>query len=164
MNFARLQAVYKSFGMEKIQVKVGQLLEIHETIGEGDNKRTRKFKCLVYGVNNPSHPNGTFLVRGVTSWIVVEKIYPLCFEKFAKVILLDEFKVRRAKLYFLRDKVGKDARLKSIITSDRRNTDLLTLKIVHTDANNEVAPELIDVVEEVTSQVSSEEAPSETNN
>ena len=67
MNFARLQAVYKSFGMEKIQVKVGQLLEIHETIGEGDNKRTRKFKCLVYAVNNPSHPNGTFLVRGVTS-------------------------------------------------------------------------------------------------
>jgi hypothetical protein len=57
MNFSRLQAVYNSFGMKKIQVKVGQLLEIHETIGEGDNKRNWKFRCLVYAVKNPSHPN-----------------------------------------------------------------------------------------------------------
>jgi large subunit ribosomal protein L19 len=129
MNFSRLQAVYNSFGMKTIQVKTGQLLEIHETIGEGDNKRNWKFKCLVYGVKNASHPNGTFLVRGVTSGVIIEKIYPLCFEKFSKIILLDEFKVRRSKIYFLRDKVGKGARLKSIITSERRNMDLLTLQI-----------------------------------
>jgi large subunit ribosomal protein L19 len=115
--------------MKTIQVKTGQLLEIHETIGEGDNKRNWKFKCLVYGVKNASHPNGTFLVRGVTSGVVIEKIYPLCFEKFSKIVLLDEFKVRRSKIYFLRDKVGKGARLKSIITSERRNMDLLTLQI-----------------------------------
>ncbi len=107
MNFSRLQAVYNSFGMKTIQVKTGQLLEIHETIGEGDNKRNWKFKCLVYGVKNASHPNGTFLVRGVTSGVVIEKIYPLCFEKFSKIVLLDEFKVRKSKIYFLRDKVGK---------------------------------------------------------
>ncbi len=130
MNFSRLQAVYNSFGMKKIQVKVGQLLEIHETIGEGDNKRNWKFRCLVYSVKNPSHPNGTFLVRGVSSGVVIEKIYPLCFDKFAKIILLDEFKVRRSKLYFLRTKVGKGARLKSLMTSDRRNMDLLTLQVV----------------------------------
>jgi len=129
MNFSRLQAVYNSFGMKTIQVKTGQLLEIHETIGEGDNKRNWKFKCLVYGVKNASHPNGTFLVRGVTSGVVIEKIYPLCFEKFSKIVLLDEFKVRKSKIYFLRDKVGKGARLKSIITSERRNMDLLTLQI-----------------------------------
>jgi large subunit ribosomal protein L19 len=115
--------------MKTIQVKTGQLLEIHETIGEGDNKRNWKFKCLVYGVKNASHPNGTFLVRGVTSGVVIEKIYPLCFEKFSKIVLLDEFKVRKSKIYFLRDKVGKGARLKSIITSERRNMDLLTLQI-----------------------------------
>ena len=115
--------------MKTIQVKTGQLLEIHETIGAGDNKRNWKFKCLVYGVKNASHPNGTFLVRGVTSGVVIEKIYPLCFEKFSKIVLLDEFKVRKSKIYFLRDKVGKGARLKSIITSERRNMDLLTLQI-----------------------------------
>lgn len=144
MNFSRLQAVYNSFGMKTIQVKTGQLLEIHETIGEGDNKRNWKFKCLVYGVKNASHPNGTFLVRGVSSGVVIEKIYPLCFEKFSKIVLLDEFKVRKSKIYFLRDKVGKSARLKSIITSDRRNMDLLTLQIVPTVEEVEVPAVLID--------------------
>jgi ribosomal protein L19 len=91
--------------MKILQVKTGQLLEIHETIGEGDNKRNWKFKCMVYGVKNPSHPNGTFLVRGVSSGLVIEKIYPLCFEKFSKIILLDEFKVRKSKIYAMREKV-----------------------------------------------------------
>ena len=130
MNFSRLQAVYQSFGMKVLQIKSGQLLEIHETIGEWDNKRNWKFKCLVLSTKNTSHPNGTFLVRGVSSWVVIEKIYPFCFDKFTKIVLLDEFKTRRAKLYYLRDKVGKWAKLKSIISSDRRNMDLLTLQIV----------------------------------
>lgn len=151
MNFSRLQAVYQSFGMKLLQVKVGQLLEIHETIGEGDNKRNWKFKCLVYAVNNPQHPNGTFLVRGITSGVVIEKIYPLCFEKFAKIVLLDEFKVRRSKLYYLRTKVGKGARMKSIITPERRNMDLLTLQIVPAELSAEVPAELLDAtVESVT--------------
>lgn len=137
--------------MKKIQVKVGQLLEIHETIGEGDNKRNWKFRCLVYSVNNPSHPNGTFLVRGVSSGVVIEKIYPLCFEKFSKIVLLDEFKVRRSKLYFLRNKVGKGARLKSLISSDRRNMDLLSLQIVPVVEEVSVPAELVDEsVESVT--------------
>lgn len=151
MNFSRLQAVYHSFGMKKVQIKVGQLLEIHETIGEGDNKRNWKFRCLVYSLKNPSHPNGTFLVRGISSGIVIEKIYPLCFDKFSKIILLDEFKVRRSKLYFLRNKVGKGARLKSLISSDRRNMDLLTLQIVPVVEEVTVPVELVDEsVESVT--------------
>jgi large subunit ribosomal protein L19 len=75
---------------------------------------------------------------------VIEKIYPLCFDKFAKIILLDEFKVRKSKIYFLRDKVGKSARLKSIITSDRRNMDLLTLQIMPTIEETTVPAVLID--------------------
>jgi ribosomal protein L19 len=39
--------------------------------------------------------------------MVIEKIYPLSFEKFDKVLLLDEYKVRRSRLYYIRDKVGK---------------------------------------------------------
>ena len=99
---------------------------------------------MVLSVKNIGHPNGTFLVRGVASGIVIEKIYPLCFDKFTKIVLLDEFKLRRAKLYFLRDKVGKAAKLKSIISSDRRNMDLLTLQIVLAEGNSTVEPEMID--------------------
>jgi hypothetical protein len=49
----------------------------------------------------------------------------LSFNRFDKIILLDEYKIRRAKLYYIRDKVGKDARFSSKITSDKRDIDLL---------------------------------------
>ena len=93
---------------------------------------------------NVSHPTGTFLVRGVSSGVVVEKIYPFCFDRFTKIILLDEFKTRRAKLYYLRDKVGKGAKMKSIISSDRRNMDLLTLQILPVIEEVVIAPVIID--------------------
>lgn len=57
--------------------------------------------------------------------MTIEKIYPLSFPNFAKVILLDQHKVRQSKLYFMRDKVGKAARLKSIVAADKKNTNLL---------------------------------------
>lgn len=57
--------------------------------------------------------------------VEVEKIYPLSFSKFDKIILLDEYKVRRSKLYYIRDKVGKDARFKSKITAEKRDINLL---------------------------------------
>jgi len=44
----------------------------------------------------------------------------MSFPKFAKIILLDEFKVRKSKIYYIKDKVGKDARLKSLISKDAR--------------------------------------------
>lgn len=144
MNFARLQAVYNSFWMKILDVKVGQFLEIHETIGEGSNQRNRRMRCLVYSVKNAKHPNWTFLVRGISSGVTIEKIYPLCFQNFSKVILLDEFKVRRSKLYFLRNKLGKSARLKSIITPERRNIDLLTLERTEVQDDVEMPTELID--------------------
>ena len=130
--------------MTKLTVKTGQFLEIHEIIGSGDSQRVWKFRGIVYAVNNPSHPNGTFLIRGVSSGIIVERIYPLSFPKFDKVILLDEFKVRRAKLYYLRDKVGKGARLKSLISPERRNIDLLTQEVVEIDSPAQVPTELVE--------------------
>ena len=89
------------------------------------NNRIWKFKCLVLKVKKPSNPDGTFTVRGEVAGVSLEKIYPLSFPKFDKVILLDEYKTRQAKLYYLRDKVGKDARMKSKITSTQRNKDIL---------------------------------------
>lgn len=144
MNFSRLKAVYQSFGMKILQIKPWQFLEIHETIWEWDNKRNRKFKCLVLSTKSIWHPNGSFLVRGVSSGVVIEKIYPFCFEKFTKIILLDEFKVRRSKLYYLRDKVGKSAKLKSIISSDRRNMDLLTLQVSLLQDSIDLDPLIVD--------------------
>ncbi|MBP6910114.1 50S ribosomal protein L19 [Patescibacteria group bacterium] len=100
---------------------MGQHLEIHEKLGD----RIRRFKGLVIKVWKPSHPDGTFTIRGTVAGHTIEKIYPLSFPKFEKIILLDEYKVRRSKLYYIRDKVGKDAKFKSKITTNKKDKNLI---------------------------------------
>lgn len=127
MHFERLQAVYDKNGSSILPIKAGMYLELHEKIGD-ENNRTWKFKCLVIKTKKPQHPDGSFTVRGMVAGVEVEKIYPLSFNKFDKVLLLDEYKIRRAKLYYIRDKVGKDARFKSKITAEKRDTNLIAKK------------------------------------
>lgn len=120
MYTERIQAIHAAHDMTILPIKAGQMLEIHEQIGEGSNKRTWKFKALVLGVKKPNSADGTFTVRGVFAGVVVEKIYPLSFAGFQKLVLLDQYKIRRSKIYFMRDKVGKGARLKSILPVSER--------------------------------------------
>jgi large subunit ribosomal protein L19 len=127
MNNQRLQAIAQNQQYHILPIRSGMQLELHERVGDDKNQRIWKFKGLVLKVKRPNHVDGTFTIRGKTSGMTIEKIYPLSFQAFDKVLLLDTFKVRRAKLYYLRDKVGKDARLKSLITSDERGMDLLIL-------------------------------------
>lgn len=112
-------------------VKVGQLLEVQENIGEGNNKRIWKFRGIVIRINKPSHHDGTFVLRGESSGVKVEKIYPLSYSKFQKIELLDEYKVRKSRLFYHRTKIGKAAKLKSIISKENRGSSLI--KVVSTD-------------------------------
>lgn len=123
MNIERLKHFYDKNGAKIVDIKPGMNVEIHEK--DVETNRIWRFKCLVIKVKKPNHADGTFTVRGTVAGLTVEKIYPLSFNKFDKIILLDEYKVRRAKLYYIRDKVGKDARFKSKITADKRDIDLL---------------------------------------
>jgi len=123
MNTERLKDFYDNNGAKILDIKVGMNVEIHEK--DVETNRIRRFKCLVIKVKKPKHADGTFTVRGMVAGVEVEKIYPLSFNKFDKIILLDEYKVRKSKLYYIRDKVGKDARFKSKITADKRDIDLL---------------------------------------
>jgi large subunit ribosomal protein L19 len=120
MNFGLIQAFAQKQQYITFPIKVGQQLEIHEYLGESDNNRVWKFKCLVIAVHNPAHHDGSFTVIGESSGVKIEKVYPMSFKRFAKIILLDEFKVRKSKIYYIKDKVGKDARLKSLISKDAR--------------------------------------------
>lgn len=123
MNFDRLKHFYDNNGCKILDIKPGMHIEIHEK--DTETNRIRRFKCLVIKVKKPSHADGSFTVKWTVAGVEVEKIYPLSFNKFDKIILLDEYKVRRAKLYYIRDKVGKDARFKSKITAAKRDINLL---------------------------------------
>ena len=125
MNFNRVKNLAEKNNYSVLDLKPGQLLEIYEKIWEWDSNRTWKFKWLVIKVKKPKHADGTFTVRGTVADVEVEKIYPLSFNKFEKIILLDEFKTRKSKLYYLRDKVWKAAKMKSIIKQDDRKSNIL---------------------------------------
>ena len=126
-NFERLKNVYNQNKYGILPITPGMILEIHENVWEGDNKRILKFKWLVIKVKKANHPDGTFTIRGDAARMTVEKIYPLSFPNFEKVLLMDDYKIRRSKLYYIRTKVGKDARFKSIIEHGKKGTDLLDL-------------------------------------
>jgi len=127
MYYNRLKNIYDKNQNIILPVRPGMFLEIHEIVWEWDTKRIWKFKGLVIKVRNPNQPDGTFTIRGEAARMTIEKIYPLSFPNFSKVILLDDYKIRRSKFYYIREKIWKDARFKSIIESEKRWTDLLAL-------------------------------------
>lgn len=97
-----------------------------------------------------NHAHGTFTIRGKAAGHTIEKIYPLSFPNFDKVLLTDLYKIRRAKLYYIREKVGKDARMTSMLTNAEKGVDLLhlakeeieALKLAYDEANAEEVVEL----------------------
>ncbi len=113
MNFERLKKVYQERNYQNIDVKPGQYLEIRERIWEWKNERIWRFRGLVLRVKKKNQPEGSFTVRGKVAWVTVEKIYPLSYPKFESIKILDEYRIRRAKLYYIRQKVGKQAKLRS---------------------------------------------------
>ena len=148
MNYQRLQSVYNKNGYPILPVRTGMLIEVHEKVWEGSTERIWKFRGLVIKTRKENHPDGTFTMRWTCSGVTVEKIYPFSFNKFEKVLLLDEYKVRKSKLYYMRDKIWKDARLKSIISAEDRDSDLLK-KIKAPEAPKAEEKEVVEEVKEV---------------
>ena len=148
MNYERLQSVYSKNGYPILPVRTGMLIEVHEKVWEGSTERIWKFRGLVIKTKKENHPDGTFTMRWTCSGVTVEKIYPFSFNKFEKVLLLDEYKVRKSKLYYMRDKIWKDARLKSIISAENRDSDLLkklkTFEAPKAEAKEEVKEEVVE--------------------
>lgn len=134
------------------------MLELHEKVWQWSNERIWKFKWLVIKVKKPNHVDGTFLIRGKAAGHTIEKIYPLSFGKFEKVLLVDSFRTRRARLYYIRDKVGKDAKMKSEATAEEKGVDLVALAVAEAAANTP-APEA--PVEEVKAEEAVTETPVE---
>ena len=153
VNFERLKNVYNQNKYGILPITPGMVLELHENVWEWDSKRILKFKWLVIKVKKANHPDGTFTIRGDAARMTVEKIYPLSFPNFEKVILVDDYKIRRSKLYYIRTKVGRDARFKSIIEHGKKWLDLLTL-INKEEAKQVAAPK--NVKEEVKQEVKTE--------
>ena len=90
---------------------VGDTVKVHYKIIEGQRERTQVFQGVITRRHGASNRE-TFTVRKISFGVGVERTFPVHSPKIEKVEIVSSGKVRRAKLYFLRDKVGKAARLK----------------------------------------------------
>ena len=94
------------------EFKTGDTVNVHYRVREGDKERIQKFEGLVIS-RRGSGSNQTFMVRKISAGnIGVERIFPLYSPFIAKIELIKQGDIRRSKLYYLRDRQGKAARIK----------------------------------------------------
>lgn len=108
MSKELMDKVEAKFGKKHPDVKPGQTVEVETIIREGQKQRIQKFKGLVISVKG-SGARKTFTVRKVSYGVGVEKTFPMLSTNIGKIKIIKEEPVRRAKLYFMRDRVGKGA-------------------------------------------------------
>ena len=90
---------------------IGDTIKIHVKIKEGTRERIQVFEGTVISKKHGGI-NETFTVRRVSYGVGVERTFPVNSPKIAKIEVIRHGKVRRAKLYYLRDRVGKAAKVK----------------------------------------------------
>lgn len=95
------------------QFRVGDTVRVHFRIVEGEKERIQVYEGVCIGRKDGEGPHATFTVRRVAFGEGVERVFPLHSPRVEKVEVTREGQVRRAKLYFLRDRVGKGARVKA---------------------------------------------------
>jgi large subunit ribosomal protein L19 len=95
---------------EKPAICPGETVRVHVKIVEGEKERTQVFEGIVIGLSGKGNRE-TFTVRKISYGVGVERIFPLHSPRIEKVDVVSRGKVRRAKLYFLRQRSGKAARL-----------------------------------------------------
>ena len=94
--------------------KVGDTVKVHYRIIEGKNERIQVFEGLCIAMKKDGLKK-TFTVRKISYGIGVERIFPLHSPRIQKIEVVRYGKIRRAKLYYIREKVGKAAKVKELI-------------------------------------------------
>ncbi len=94
----------------KLGIKPGDTVRVHQKIVEKGKTRIQMFEGLVIAVKHGTEAGATFTVRATMSGIGVEKIFPLYAPFIEKIEIVRRSKVRRAKLYFIREKVAREVR------------------------------------------------------
>ena len=96
--------------VERPHMRPGDTVRVHVKVREGDKERIQIFEGTVIGIRRGG-PRATFMVRKVSFGQGVERIFPLHSPIIDKIDIVRSAKVRRAKLYFLRELRGKAARM-----------------------------------------------------
>ena len=150
--------IIKSIEHEQLKNKipdlhVGDTIKVHQKIKEGNRERIQVFEGIVIKKQGGG-VNATFTVRRVAYGVGVEKTFLIHSPMVEKIEVVRVGKARRAKLYYLRDRVGKSAKTKENLGARIENKEI-TLKeeLVEEPAVEEVKEEVIETNDEVVENV-----------
>ncbi len=140
-------------------IKVGDTIRVHQRIKEGNRQRIQVFEGIVIKKQNGGL-NETFTVRRISYGVGVEKTFLLHSPLVEKVELVRVGKARRAKLYYLREKLGKSAKTKENVGADLNRDDIVVKEVVPEtteeaqaeETQTEVVEEVVDTVTEKTTE------------
>lgn len=110
--FKYLESDYTEKRASLPNFKAGDTINVHVKIREGNKERIQQFQGTVIQRKNPSSNGESFTVRKVSNGVGVERIFPLLSPSIDKIELVRQGAVRRARLYYLKGRAGKAARIK----------------------------------------------------
>ena len=107
----RLQRLEQTFPTNPVPVfEIGDTVRVHVKVIEGEKERVQVFEGVVIA-RKGRRISETFTVRKISYGVGVERVFPVNSPNIAKIDVIRKGKVRRAKLYYLRDKKGKQAKV-----------------------------------------------------
>lgn len=141
---------------KELDIRVGDTVRVHQKVQEKGKTRLQVFEGLVLAKKHGNEAGGTFTVRKVASGVGMERIFPLYSPAIDKIEIMRRSKVRRGKLYFIREKVAKEVR--------RQMRNMRLMNVSTEDFKEEEKPE--ETAEETpeapeVTETSQEEAPVE---
>ena len=142
MSRALLDHVVQSSLKKVPDLRPGATVHVHQKIKEGEKERVQIFKGLVIRVNAGHKTDKTFTVRKVVEGVGVEKIFPFHSPMIEKIEIVKQGRVRRAKLFYMRNLAGKSTRLRETAM------EMGMLEEGSSEANAPVEKEEATVVEE----------------
>lgn len=125
-------------------LQAGDTVRVWQKIEEKGKTRLQAFEGLLLARKHGNEAGGTFTVRKVTSGVGVEKIFPVHSPMIDRVELVKRARVRRAKLYFIREKVAREARRML-----RRSRLVHDIQVVQEDAPEEPVTAEVEETEDV---------------
>lgn len=117
MTNLKLQELQRKNLKKMPDLKSGMTIRVHQKIKEGEKERIQVFEGLIIKVSGGDGLNKTITVRKMVEGIGVEKIFPIYSPTIAKIEIKKKSQIRRAKLYYMRGRSGKSARLKGKFVS-----------------------------------------------
>ena len=117
------------------EVKTGYTVRISQKVTEGTKERIQNFEGLVIKVSHGAGVEKTFTVRKIVEGIGVEKIFPFHSPNVTKIHVVKKAKVRREKLYYMRERFGKSARLsEKHVTDEERAAEEAKMEALYAEA------------------------------